>query len=101
MAREKPLPRVDGKGIIDMHVHVGPEFIRRRYSPASPHFMCSPRNANGPVIGPGKPIVMVSARAGTLNNIAKIRATPDRLIMLDISFPPKNIIIDEVNTTVG
>jgi hypothetical protein len=35
MAREKPLPRVDGKGIIDMHVHVGPEFIRRRYSPAS------------------------------------------------------------------
>lgn len=35
MAKQKPLPRVDDKGIIDMHVHVGPEFIRRRYSPAS------------------------------------------------------------------
>lgn len=35
MAKEKPLPRVDDKGIIDMHVHVGPEFIRRRYSPAT------------------------------------------------------------------
>ncbi len=30
MARPRPLPRVDGKGIIDMHVHVGPEFIKRR-----------------------------------------------------------------------
>ncbi len=35
MAKERPLPRVDGKGIIDMHVHVGPEFIKRRYSAAS------------------------------------------------------------------
>ena len=35
MARPRPLPRVDGKGIIDMHVHVGPEFIMRRYSAAS------------------------------------------------------------------
>ncbi len=35
MARPRPLPRVDGKGIIDMHVHVGPEFIKRRYSAAS------------------------------------------------------------------
>ncbi len=35
MARPRPLPRVDGKGIIDMHVHVGPEFIKRRYSAAT------------------------------------------------------------------
>ncbi len=35
MARPRPLPRVDGKGIIDMHVHIGPEFIKRRYSAAS------------------------------------------------------------------
>lgn len=35
MAKAKPLPRVDDKGILDMHVHVGPEFIRRRYSAAS------------------------------------------------------------------
>ncbi len=35
MARSRPLPRVDGKGLIDMHVHVGPEFIKRRYSAAS------------------------------------------------------------------
>jgi hypothetical protein len=35
MAKERPLPRVDGMGIIDMHVHVGPEFIKRRYSAAS------------------------------------------------------------------
>lgn len=35
MAKEKPLPRLDGQGIIDMHVHIGPEFIRRRYSPQS------------------------------------------------------------------
>lgn len=35
MAKPKPLPRVDDRGILDMHVHVGPEFIRRRYSPAS------------------------------------------------------------------
>jgi len=31
----KPLPRIDGQGILDMHVHVGPEFLMRRYSPAS------------------------------------------------------------------
>lgn len=35
MSRSSPLPRVDGKGIIDMHIHVGPELLRRRYSPAS------------------------------------------------------------------
>ncbi len=35
MAKERPLPRVDGMGTIDMHVHVGPEFIKRRYSAAS------------------------------------------------------------------
>jgi hypothetical protein len=28
----KFLPRVDGKCVIDMHVHIGPEFLRRRYS---------------------------------------------------------------------
>lgn len=27
-----PLPRVDDKLLIDMHVHVGPEFLQRRYS---------------------------------------------------------------------
>ena len=31
----KPLPRVDGKCVIDMHVHIGPELLRRRYSAAS------------------------------------------------------------------
>lgn len=31
----KPLPRVDGKCVLDMHVHIGPEFLRRRYSAAS------------------------------------------------------------------
>jgi len=35
MAKAKLLPRVDDRGILDMHVHVGPEFIRRRYSPAT------------------------------------------------------------------
>lgn len=35
MPKEKPLPRIDDKGIIDMHVHIGPEFIRRRYSAAT------------------------------------------------------------------
>lgn len=29
------LPRVDGKGVLDMHVHIGPELLRRRYSAAS------------------------------------------------------------------
>jgi hypothetical protein len=28
----KALPRVDGKCVIDMHVHIGPEYLRRRYS---------------------------------------------------------------------
>jgi hypothetical protein len=31
----KALPRVDGHGPIDMHVHIGPELLMRRYSPAS------------------------------------------------------------------
>jgi hypothetical protein len=35
MSKGRPLPRVDNKGIIDMHVHIGPEFIRRRYSAAT------------------------------------------------------------------
>ncbi|MBU2643805.1 hypothetical protein KKI24_03795 [bacterium] len=29
------LPRVDDKYLIDMHVHIGPEFIRRRYNAAT------------------------------------------------------------------
>ncbi|MBT3330285.1 MAG: hypothetical protein HOK21_03090 [Rhodospirillaceae bacterium] len=33
LTNHKPLPRVDDQGVIDMHVHVGPEFIRRRYDP--------------------------------------------------------------------
>jgi hypothetical protein len=33
MPTSKPLPTVDGQGIIDMHVHVGPELLPRRYSP--------------------------------------------------------------------
>ncbi len=32
MAKITPLPRLDGQGIVDMHVHIGPEFIRRRYN---------------------------------------------------------------------
>src|SRR5215211_5071822 len=35
MSKNRPLPRVDNKGIIDMHVHIGPEFIRRRYNAAT------------------------------------------------------------------
>jgi hypothetical protein len=35
MSSNKPLPTVDGQGIIDMHIHVGPELLRRRYSPAT------------------------------------------------------------------
>ena len=27
------LPTVDGKGIVDLHVHAGPELLRRRYDP--------------------------------------------------------------------
>lgn len=30
---EYKLPRVDGRGVIDMHIHVGPEFMTRRYTP--------------------------------------------------------------------
>ena len=29
------LPRVDGKCVLDMHVHIGPELLKRRYSAAS------------------------------------------------------------------
>ncbi len=32
MADYKPLPRIDGHGPIDMHVHIGPELLRRRYT---------------------------------------------------------------------
>ncbi|MGE4250108.1 MAG: DUF6282 family protein [Parvibaculaceae bacterium] len=35
MASTKPLPRLGGNGIIDLHVHIGPEFIRRRYNAAT------------------------------------------------------------------
>ena len=35
MAKNPPLPTVDGQGIVDMHVHVGPELLPRRYSPAA------------------------------------------------------------------
>ena len=31
----KALPRVGDKRMIDMHVHIGPEFLRRKYSAAS------------------------------------------------------------------
>ncbi len=31
----KALPRIDGHGPIDMHVHIGPELLMRRYSPQS------------------------------------------------------------------
>ena len=31
----KFLPRVDKKCVIDMHVHIGPEFLRRKYSAAT------------------------------------------------------------------
>jgi hypothetical protein len=31
----KSLPRVNRKHVIDMHVHIGPEFLRRKYSAAS------------------------------------------------------------------
>lgn len=31
----KALPRVDDKCVLDMHVHIGPELLRRRYSAAS------------------------------------------------------------------
>jgi hypothetical protein len=31
----KALPRIDGNGPIDMHVHIGPELLMRRYSPQS------------------------------------------------------------------
>ncbi len=33
MANLKTLPRIDGEGVIDMHVHTGPEFLQRRYDP--------------------------------------------------------------------
>lgn len=32
MADYKALPRIDGHGVIDMHVHIGPELMRRRYT---------------------------------------------------------------------
>jgi hypothetical protein len=32
MTEYKLLPRIDGQGVIDMHVHIGPELLRRRYS---------------------------------------------------------------------
>lgn len=31
----RALPRVDNMRVIDMHVHIGPEFLRRKYSAAS------------------------------------------------------------------
>ncbi len=31
----KPLPRVGNQRVIDMHVHIGPELLRRKYSAAS------------------------------------------------------------------
>jgi hypothetical protein len=31
----KPLPHVGNKRVIDMHVHIGPEFLRRKYTAAS------------------------------------------------------------------
>jgi len=31
----RPLPRVDNRGVLDLHVHIGPELLRRRYSAAS------------------------------------------------------------------
>jgi hypothetical protein len=31
----RALPRVDNKRVIDMHVHIGPDFLRRKYSAAS------------------------------------------------------------------
>lgn len=31
----RALPRVDNKRVIDMHVHIGPEFLRRKYSAVS------------------------------------------------------------------
>jgi len=31
----RPLPTVDGKCTLDMHVHIGPELLRRRYGAAS------------------------------------------------------------------
>jgi Family of unknown function (DUF6282) len=31
----RSLPRVDAKRVIDMHVHIGPEFLRRKYSATS------------------------------------------------------------------
>ena len=35
MTSPKPLPRIDAQGVIDMHVHTGPEFLQRRYDPFS------------------------------------------------------------------
>ena len=32
MSDYKTLPRIDRHGVIDMHVHIGPEFLRRRYT---------------------------------------------------------------------
>ena len=32
MSDYKSLPRIDGQGVIDMHVHIGPELLRRRYT---------------------------------------------------------------------
>jgi hypothetical protein len=32
MGKVTPLPRVDGQSVLDMHVHIGPEFLRRRYT---------------------------------------------------------------------
>lgn len=33
LARYTHLPEVDGQGIVDLHVHAGPELLRRRYDP--------------------------------------------------------------------
>jgi Family of unknown function (DUF6282) len=33
MSSVRALPSVDGKGIVDLHVHAGPELLRRRYDP--------------------------------------------------------------------
>ena len=32
MSDYNSLPRIDGQGVIDMHVHIGPELLRRRYT---------------------------------------------------------------------
>ena len=66
----KALPRVDNKCVIDMHVHIGPEFLRRKYSAAS---LAEEARREG--FG----VVMKNHFQPTTGQVSQIRRTDDKV----------------------